>query len=137
MAPAITDLIAGRGHLIGVDISPILQHIQNGTLRPLAVAADKRLAILPEVPTASEAGFKDYEHYAWWGVFAPSATPPERLDKLNELVREAVADPAVRQKLLTYYVEPQSLTRAALNERLQSELQKMGETVKAHNIKVE
>lgn len=137
MAPAIADLIAGRGHLIGVDISPILQHIQNGTLRALAVAADKRLAALPDVPTASEAGFKGYEHYAWWGLFAPSATPAPIMDTLNKLMRAAVDDPAVQKKLLAYHVESRPLSRSQMNDLVRSEREKMGDTVTRHGIKVE
>lgn len=137
MAPAITDLIAGRGHLIGVDISPILQHIQNGTLRPLAVAAAKRLDVLPDVPTVSEAGFPGYEHYAWWGVFAPRATPVGTMDALNGIVRTAVDDQAVRQKLLSYHVEPRSLTRAEMDQLLESEFVKMSATVQKYGIKAE
>ena len=98
IAPAITDLIAGRAHFIGVDISPILQHVQNGTLRALAVAADKRLDVLPDVPTASEAGWPGYRHYVWWGVFAPSGTPEATLDALNAILKDAVADPGRQAK---------------------------------------
>lgn len=134
MAPAITDLVAGRGHLIGVDVSPILPHIRSGTLRPLAVAADRRIAALPAVPTATEAGFTGYTHYAWWGLFAPSATPPAILDRLNALMRQAVTDPTVKERLLGYHAETIAPTRAEVQALLEADDRTMGEVVAKYGI---
>lgn len=137
MAPAITDLIAGRGHLVGVDVSPILQHIQNGTLRALAVAADKRIDVLPDVPTVSEAGLAGYEHYAWWGVFVPRGTSPDLVVEINRVVRAFVANEDARQKLRNYHVFPISLSTAEMKVMLDEELTKMSQIVKKHSIKAE
>ena len=134
IAPAVTDLVAGRGNLIGVDVSPILPHIQSGTLRAIAVAADRRIAALPDVPTATEAGFPGYEHYAWWGLFAPRGTPPAILDRLNTMLRSAVTDPAVVAKLQAYHALPLALTRAQAQELLENEYRTMGEIVRQYGI---
>ena len=87
LAKEISDLLANRANLIGIDPGPLLQHIQNGTLRPLAVAANKRLTVLPDVPTVEEAGFPGFQDYVWWGIAAPRNTPAPILDQLNELIR--------------------------------------------------
>lgn len=134
IAPAVTDLVAGRGHLVGVDVSPILPHIQAGTLRALAVAADKRIAALPDVPTAAEAGFPGYEHYAWWGVFAPRGTPPTLLDRLNAILRAAVTEPAIAQKLQGYHAQPLALTRTQTQELIEADYRAMGEMVRKYGI---
>ena len=75
-APAVTDLIAGQ--IDGVVDNPptVLPHIQSGKLRPLAVAAKQRMALLPDVPTAAEAGVANYEASSWFGIAAPAGTPP-------------------------------------------------------------
>jgi tripartite-type tricarboxylate transporter receptor subunit TctC len=136
-APAITDLIAGRGHLIGIDPGPLLQHIRAGTLRALAVAADKRIAALPDVPTADEAGFTKYQHYAWWGAFVPRGTPPAVIDKLNALMQSAVNDPAVKQKLLAYHVEPLKLSPTQMAKLVNDEYAKMSGIVAKYKIKLD
>ena len=75
-APAITDLLAGQ--IDGVVDNPptVLPHIEAGKLRALAVAAKQRMALLPDLPTAAEAGVPNYEASSWFGVVAPAGTPP-------------------------------------------------------------
>ena len=75
-APAVTDLIAGQ--IDGVVDNPptVIAHIQSGKLRPLAVAAKQRMALLPDVPTAAEEGVANYEASSWFGIAAPAGTPP-------------------------------------------------------------
>ena len=74
-APAVTDLIAGQ--IDGVVDNPptVISHIQAGKLRPLAFAAKQRLALLPDVPTAAEAGVANFEASSWFGIAAPAGTP--------------------------------------------------------------
>lgn len=133
-APAINDLIAGRGQMMAVDPGPLVQHIQNGTLRALAVAADKRLAVLPDVPTANEAGFTGFVHYAWWGAFVPRSTPQPIIDKLNALMQSAVDDPLVRQRLVAYYVEPLKRTPAEMAALVKEEYAAASQLFSKHNI---
>ena len=61
----------------------ILPHIKAGKVRPIAITSAKRSAILPDVPTFTEAGMKGFESYAWYGFFAPAKTPKEIIAKLN------------------------------------------------------
>jgi tripartite-type tricarboxylate transporter receptor subunit TctC len=136
-APAINDLIAGRGHLMAVDPGPLLPHIESGALRPLAVAAEKRIAALPDVPTTDEAGFTRYQHYAWWGAFVPRATPPAVIEKINALMQAAVDDPTVRAKLLAYHVEPLKLSPAEMAQLVKDEYAKMSNIVTKYKIKVD
>ena len=71
------------------------------------------------------------------GVFAPRGTPEAVLDALNAILKDAVADPAVRQKLLAYHVEILSLSRSEMKEQLDTEFQKMDGLVRKHGIKPE
>ena len=97
-APAITDLIAGQ--IDGVVDNPptVISHIQSGTLRPLAVAAKERLALLPDVPTAAEQGVANYEASSWFGIAAPAGTPPAIIARLHQAIAAAVRTPAMQER---------------------------------------
>ena len=98
-APALQDLIAGRVPMM-FDIVPFaLQHIRDGSVRGLAVAAPQRLAVLPDLPTMAEAGYSGVQGGAWFALFAPAGTPPAVIDVLNKAGRDAFNAPDVREKL--------------------------------------
>jgi tripartite-type tricarboxylate transporter receptor subunit TctC len=98
-APALQDLIAGRVPMM-FDIVPFaLQHIRDGSVRGLAVAAPERVAVLPDIPTMAEAGYPGVQGGAWFALFAPAGTPPAVVDLLNKAGREAFNAPDVREKL--------------------------------------
>jgi tripartite-type tricarboxylate transporter receptor subunit TctC len=98
-APAITDLLGDRISFMPINPVEVLAHIRSGRLRALAVASDKRFPLLPDVPTAAEAGLPGYEASVWWGLVAPAKTPPEIVRKLNAETNAALADPAIAGKL--------------------------------------
>lgn len=77
----------------------VLAHIRGGRLRALAVASDKRLSLLPDVPTVAEAGVPGYEASVWWGLVAPAKTPVEIVQRLNVETNKALANPAIASKL--------------------------------------
>jgi tripartite-type tricarboxylate transporter receptor subunit TctC len=70
--------------------------IKAGKMRALAGWGDKRLALMPDLPTFKELGYRDVEFYIWSAVVAPAATPAPVQQKLREAVRQAVADPAFK-----------------------------------------
>ncbi|MDH7796026.1 tripartite tricarboxylate transporter substrate binding protein [Beijerinckia sp. 28-YEA-48] len=96
-APAVNDLVAG--HVDGVvDNPPILMdHIQAGTVTPLAVAAKKRLAQLPNVPTSVEAGLPDWQISSWFGFAAPAGTSADIVKKLQGAVAHALQQPNIKK----------------------------------------
>jgi len=97
-APAIQDLLAGQ--IDGVVDNPptVISHIQDGRLRPLAVAATKRLALLPDLPSAGEAGLPGYEASSWFGIVAPAGTPAPIVARLHQEVVRALAMPAMQAR---------------------------------------
>ena len=98
-APAITDLLGERISFMPINPVEVLPHIRAGRLRALAVASDKRFPLLPEVPTASEAGLPGYEATVWWGLVAPATTPQVIVHQLNAETNKALADPSVVGRL--------------------------------------
>jgi tripartite-type tricarboxylate transporter receptor subunit TctC len=98
-APAITDLLGERITFMPINPVEVIAHIRAGKLRALAVASEKRVPLLPDVPTVAEAGLSGYEASVWWGLASPGKTPPEIIRQLNIETNSALANPAVANKL--------------------------------------
>ena len=98
-APAITDLLGERISFMPINPVEVIAHVRGGKLRALAVASDKRLGLLPDVPTVAEAGLPGYEASVWWGLVAPARTPAPIVRELNEETNKALANPAIANKL--------------------------------------
>ena len=97
-SPAVQDLIGGQTHLL-VDVSTVLlPHIQSGRLKAIYVTDPQRVAALPNVPTAREAGFPGLEASGWQGVVGPAGMPKEVVARISRAVRDTLAKPDVRQK---------------------------------------
>ena len=94
--PAVTALLGGQVHALASGPAAAIGQIKGGKMRALAGWGDKRLPLMPELPTFKELGYKDVEFYIWSGVFVPAATPAPIQAKLREAVRAAVADPQFR-----------------------------------------
>jgi tripartite-type tricarboxylate transporter receptor subunit TctC len=73
--------------------------VKAGALRGLAIASDKRMAILPDVPTYGESGYPGFVASAWTGFFLPAKTPDEIANKLNVAINEILKDPEVASRL--------------------------------------
>jgi len=136
-APAVTDLIAGQ--IDGVVDNPptVLPHISSGKLRPLAVAANKRMALLPDVPTAAEAGVANYEASSWFGIAAPAGTPPAIVERLHAAVATAVRTPAMQQRFATTGARLVGDTPAEFAAQIKAERAMWGGIIKAAGIKAE
>jgi tripartite-type tricarboxylate transporter receptor subunit TctC len=91
--PAVRALLADEVQALASGPAAAVGQIQAGKMRALAGWGDKRLELMPDLPTFRELGYKDVEFYIWAGVVAPAATPPEAQHKLRAAVRAAVADP--------------------------------------------
>src|SRR5512141_996191 len=98
-APAISDLIAGHAQVSFQNINAVLNHIRSGKLKALAVTGDKRSAVLPDVPTLSEAGVKGADVFSWQGVAAPKGLPKDVKDKLHAAMVKALNDPELNKTL--------------------------------------
>lgn len=106
----------------GVEIlAPVLPQIRGGVLRPLAIAASRRSAILPDVPTVAESGVPGYEASSWNGLAAPARTPAAVIERLNREVNAAVAAPEVRKRLREIGIEGRAGTPSALRDRLEAD----------------
>src|SRR3954451_18451956 len=96
--PATVDLLAGRIHFMVASAPALLPHVRSGELRALCVNADHRLALLPDVPTAAEAGLSGYKTYNWHALFAPLGTPEPIIKRVNEALIKGMDTPAARKQ---------------------------------------
>jgi tripartite-type tricarboxylate transporter receptor subunit TctC len=139
-APALTDLVAGQIDIIVDQASNSMQQIRTGSIRAYAVTDRKRLSAAPDIPTVDEAGLPGFYMTLWNGLWAPKGTPKEAVNRLNAAVVEALADAAVKQRLVDLGLEiPErdQLTPEALGAWHKAEAGKWGPIIKAANIKPE
>lgn len=96
---AITDLITGRIQAVVATSGIGLPHVKDGKILALATILDKRTVAAPDVPTIAEAGFPEFKIEPWAGLFGPPNMPREIVTVLNTAFREAMSDPAVKQRM--------------------------------------
>jgi tripartite-type tricarboxylate transporter receptor subunit TctC len=135
-APAINDLIAGHVDIGFQQLVDASQHLKAGKLRALAVLGPKRTPSFPDVPTIAEAGFPDVQGVTFNGVFAPKATPKPVVDKLSDVIRQALAKPNVVAQLAGLGSEARGNTPEEFREFLLNESRKWADVMKQANIKV-
>jgi len=136
-ADAMNDLIGGRIPAMCLDIASGLPQIRGGKLRALAVASDKRVAALPDLPTIGESGYPGFEAWAWQGFVAPAGTPRAVIDKLNSEFAKVMADPAIKQRLSESGFEPQTSTPEQFGAYLKSEIAKWQKVIRDSNISLD
>lgn len=123
-ADALRDLLAGRIQFMFATIPSVMQHIQAGKLRPIAVSSAKRSRSMPEVPTIAEKGFPGFEAGSWFGFFAPKGTPEQVINLINKVVNEVIAVPAIEQQLIREGADPVGGTPAQFAQFVQREYEK-------------
>ena len=135
-APAMNDLIAG--HVNTMFLSPVigLPHLQAGKLKALALAAPKRLEVLPDVPTMAEAGFPVDASY-WFGLVAPAGTPPAVLAKLEKALADVLEMPDVRKRLTDMGAVVTPLKSKEFGDYIRSEITKWADVVNKAGVKPE
>jgi len=121
-ADALNDLLTGRVQFMFATIPSVIQHIQAGKLRALAVTSAQRSRSLPEVPTVAESGFPGFEAGSWFGFFAPKGTPPSAIAELNKAVNEVL--PSVEAQLIREGADPAGGTPAQFAQFVQKEYEK-------------
>jgi tripartite-type tricarboxylate transporter receptor subunit TctC len=135
--PALNDLLGG--HIDGMfDAMPVMvTQAKAGKVTPLAVTSAKRSPALPDVPTMMESGVPDYEMSGWFGILAPSNTPPAITGRLRDEVAKAVAAPDVVAQLDSQGMQPLANPAEEWDRYLKAELARYTKIIKDANIKPE
>jgi tripartite-type tricarboxylate transporter receptor subunit TctC len=123
--PAMTDLMGGQVDFMCDQTTNTTNPIKAGSIKAYAAFTDERLDVLPDLPTAKEAGLEGIEIAIWHGLYAPAGTPEAVVAKLSDALKTALADDHVVQRfaeLGTAPVPPEAATPEALQEKLLSEI---------------
>jgi tripartite-type tricarboxylate transporter receptor subunit TctC len=134
------DLVAGHIDLSFDQAISALPYVRNGQVRAYAVTSRNRLAAAPDIPSVDEAGAPGVYISTWFGLWAPKGTPPEVVRRVTAAAMDALADPAVRQRLIDLGQEippPEQQTAEALGAHHRAEIEKWWPIIKAANIRVE
>ena len=136
-SPAMIDLMAGRIDAMFDATSVVAPYIQSGQLRPILVTSSQRVATLPNVPTAAEAGVKDFEIISFIGLYGPPGLKPEVVQKANAAVNAALKDAAVIKSIQERGDEPGGGTAEQLASLTKTHYKLWGDVVKANNIQAD
>ncbi len=134
---AVVDVLSGRVPIWFTTLASALPHARAGKVRVLAVTGDRRSALLPDVPTMTEAGFPELNSGSTSFIMAPAGTPAAIVAKLSSDIGAAVASSDVREKLAAQGVEPNTGSAEELGATLRAEVDKWGRAVKASGIRTE
>ena len=115
----------------------VMPHVKAGRLLTLGVTSDKRVSYWPDVPTLKEAGHKEYEAYAWFGVVAPAATPRDIVAKLNADIVAVLKSPDVSERLAAQGTDVAATTAEEFGRFLAAEHVRWSAAVKAANVTVQ
>lgn len=135
--PMLTDLAGGQFD-VALDLLPhAMPFMQSGRVRPLAIAAPKRSPLLPDVPTAAEAGIPGYEVSSWHGFVVPSGTPPSVVDKLNSDLNRMLLEDEVKKAFAAQGVVPDGGTPAQFRGFIDGQMALWKKVVSDRNITVD
>ena len=136
-APALVDVVSGTVTMGFKTALSAIPHMQTGKLKPIAVAATKRLPAIPNVPTMAEAGLPDFEVSSWNGVLAPAKTPPAIVAKLHREIVRILGLEDVKKNFAAQAAEPVGNTPEQFRAYIQAEITKWAQVVKASGAKIE
>lgn len=132
--PAITDLVSGQIQAMLLTIPAIMPFINSGMVRPIATSGKKRSPALPNLPTMEESGVKGFEYAPWYGLFMPAGTPADVVQKMHDAINQALADPAVVDKLAKQGIEVSPMTTEQFASIVNADVAKWGKTIKTLGI---
>jgi tripartite-type tricarboxylate transporter receptor subunit TctC len=134
---ALMDVLAGNVDLLMSSLPSAIAQIKSGKLRPLAVTSAKRSTSLPDVPTVTELGYKDFDVSTWYGIFMPAATPKDIVATVNAEVNKLLATPDMQAQIHAQGAELQNMTPDQFGTLLKTDYAKWKSIVQASGATVE
>lgn len=132
--PAIQDVLAGQVQVFITTPPSVMQHVQSGKLKGLAVTGKNRHPGMPNVPTTAEAGLPSFQLESWVALYAPAGTPAPVISKLTDSVKKSLALPEVKERSDAAGVELRYLNPAATDALVKKELPYWNKAIKSANI---
>jgi tripartite-type tricarboxylate transporter receptor subunit TctC len=134
---AMQDVLGGAIHLVVIGVPAAAPHIRSGRLRALAVVAPQRLPAFPDVPTAAEAGLKNYDVTTWYGILAPAGTPRPIVTRLNGELVKIMHAPEVKERLAGLGTDPMTSTPEEFAAYIKQEIAKWADVIHKAGLKAE
>lgn len=135
--PAMNDLVGGQVPMMFDSLASALPHIKAGRIKAIAVTIAERSNLLPDVPTIAESGYPGFESAGWSGIVLPAATPRDIVERVSTDIRRALAEPALRERMLERGGIPDPLTPKQFADFIRSENLKWAEVARTANIRIE
>ncbi|MDO9194858.1 MAG: tripartite tricarboxylate transporter substrate binding protein [Rhodoferax sp.] len=136
-APAVTDLLGGQIQVLFTGAPAVMGQLKNGQLRALAVSSPQRLAVLPDVPTVAESGYKDFEADQWYGVVAPTGTPAAIVARLNTQINLALNTPELKARLSSEGAIATPTAPEAFGKLIQREIERWKPVIQSGRVKAD
>jgi len=135
--PAMQDLIAGHVPVVFDGLGSSAAPIRAGQLRALAIAAPKRVAAFPDLPTAAEAGLPNYEVATWYGLFAPKGTPPDVVERMAKELKAALQVPVIKEAWERNGSDVPDVAGADFGKMVSAEVARWRKVVTEANVKLD
>jgi tripartite-type tricarboxylate transporter receptor subunit TctC len=132
---ALLDLMTNLMHFEVVSLALALPHIKEGTVKPLAVFTQKRVADLPDVPTIAEAGYAGASYLSWYGIYVPAATPDAVVEKIHDGINKALENPDVQRQLAIADIPGTPMPLNELAALMKADYEKLTAVVKASGMR--
>jgi tripartite-type tricarboxylate transporter receptor subunit TctC len=123
-APAVNDTIGGQTHVMFPSLFTGVPFVKSGRLQALAIAGNKRSAVLPDVPTLKELGVDGVEVDQWYAIFAPAKTPKDVVSKLNQALNKVLNDPEIIKRIEGHGADVETSTPEQLGDMVRKDLVK-------------
>ena len=136
-APALVDLLGGQVHMVFASSPAVMPHVKSKRLRALAVTTNKRIAVMPEVPTVIESGLTDFVLIGWYGLLAPAGTPASIVNRLSADLAKTLRFADVRERLNGLGLEIESSTPEEFGRFMAAEIEKYAKVVRSANIRID
>jgi tripartite-type tricarboxylate transporter receptor subunit TctC len=131
---AVTAVLTGEVDMALLPAAAVMPHIKAGKMRGLAVASAQRSPSLPDLPTLAESGLPDVRADAWIGFIVPAKTPASIISKLHDQIVQVLAEPAVKERLTSRYMDPVGNTPAEFRALLAADVARWKPIIQQHKI---
>jgi tripartite-type tricarboxylate transporter receptor subunit TctC len=136
-APLTLALLGGQVNMSFDAVPPVIEHIRQDKLKPLAVMGKERNPLLPDVPTFAELGYPGFEYDTWNGILAPAGTPPEVINKLSEEILRVVRSPEFQKRMTDAGLITLGSTPKEFKAKITDERARLSEIVKRGNVSID
>jgi tripartite-type tricarboxylate transporter receptor subunit TctC len=133
---AMADLLGGRIDLALIGLSSAKTQVESGKLRAYAISAPQRSSLMPNVPTADEAGLPGFEVRSWFGMFAPAKTPPSVIDRLSREIKKVSTDPKFVEALAPQGMQIIASSPGEMAQALREDSRKWGDVIRDTGIMI-